>query len=307
MEKSRESGKLFEDEKNNIAKVVKLIRLRSNLEQVEFTRVVGISQATLSKIENGKLEISAGQYRDLTRIYNISEYEWDHGILDSAKPVKYTEKSKSIKDSLCYLPSRFNHHCGSSVRTTIPFINYAKSALGVDVWMDFLKKKGIYKRSENYFYDYDNTLNLNFILDLLGAIGQKSTVNAQTLKNIAASASTQTPHGLLNQFFLKSIEPLDRARSLVKKANVYDVDTACSIINDTGTELDIEIKAKDHLELFPFIDTKLGDILGHYKKAFLENFIDFSGGKNHGKFLVTLTEGWKKDTNRWLYNVKALA
>lgn len=62
--------------KENFGLTIKLLRIEKNKKQIEFSNILEVEQGTVSKIENGQLELSAAQLYMLLDHFKMSANEF---------------------------------------------------------------------------------------------------------------------------------------------------------------------------------------------------------------------------------------
>lgn len=290
---------LLSKEMENIKRMVKLLRFESGLDQINFSKLMGCTQGTLSKIESGILEISAIQYRHLSKVFNISELEWDLGIRDSGEKIGKVTFLDPKLASRFRIPIRYSFNCANSARFCIPLINYFKEEFGEDALLDFLISKGFNRKSLLYFYDYNHLINLNFILDLAKQIKANKDFSNETLEEITSICSEPFAHGVLaNEYTHKNGKAL--LKKLVRHMPAYDKNLIFEL-EEKGEVLELVVKPREHIESFKFINKSLGDFLGQYYLSFFSSFAKF-GGKGP-QYQVEPIERYQDGKERWVFAI----
>lgn len=306
IKKTRIRAQLTPTEREKTGRILKLVRLKAGMQQAEFASQVGLSQAAISMIESGKREISAGLYRDIKKEFNISELEWDLGVLDNGNPVQYVEELDKNITEMYGVPKKYSYQCGSNVRTCLPLVDSFKKIYGAPKWKDFLKTRGFKFDGQVYFYNFDHPININFAFDLISEIQKKVELNNEGINRITQNFSQVKSHGTLSKNYLSKSDPIERLESLVQNATKYDINTNY-ILADMNKNKDVTIfvKPNPHLHTFSTIRDDFYSFLGHYKKGILENFSQLNNSEY--KVEVDLVEDWSKKNNRWIYTVRHLA
>lgn len=299
----RPEGKLTEVEKINHGRLFKLLRMNLGLGQSEFANYLDIKQGTVSKIERGQLEISTGLYIDLTKEFQITDLEWDLGVIDKKQAVRLRHYISEEASTIYGVPHRYSFHCGSSVRTNAPLIKAFKRIYGPDKFRDFLKAKGFKADGESYFYNYANTINANFSLDLFHAILRKTHDRNLCLQNLAIAAMAKSSHGVLASGYSKKESAISLIKTLVKNTKLYDVNTKYQLEGnaDTGKWI-LKISPRDHLDRFKIYDPNYGDILGNYKHYYFHQFLKLN--QTHSEVDIQLIQGLENHSKFWEYHIQ---
>ena len=59
---------------------VKILRKKLNMNQIEFATSIGITQGTLSGIENGNVKVTNGNIISICKVHNVSKIWLEDGI-----------------------------------------------------------------------------------------------------------------------------------------------------------------------------------------------------------------------------------
>lgn len=223
-------------------KIIRAVRKYYGITQDELTNILGIPQPTLSKIETGVSELGALHWSQFCQRYNVdySSLLTGYAELDIKSPALDSERSAGDFK----IPTRYSHLKGSSVRTAIPFINYAKEMFGEKYIFDFIRKLGF---SLDYFTILNNPLNINFVYDLSDAMMNKGSL---PVKDVASLPENKKMHGILERGYYKSKDGKEFVSRLIKTVKRYEVNFQYDILEETDDELTVSIKPNEHMKEF---------------------------------------------------------
>lgn len=166
------------DNQSNL--IIKALRKYYGSTQAEFANFLGVSQGALSKIEAGKLEVSAFQWISICENYKINPSALVSGVINTDK-VKASESAQRKYFRSFKVPKRYSNYAESTVRTAYPFIKFMQEKLGNNAFKEFLKLKGF---EQEYFVVLDNPVNLLFINDIVEALIEKNVLNRNNLNEL---------------------------------------------------------------------------------------------------------------------------
>ena len=142
-----------------LAQVVRTARKSRGLSQVDVKKALGISQAQISKIENGSAVFDAVEWMHFCDITGIPMDSIRKGYIDRGHRVRVM---KDRDDGLFKVPDRYRFNRGSSCRIISVYNQFLANALGqakLDQWFHYLKI------DPDFFFDFDHVLNLQIIND----------------------------------------------------------------------------------------------------------------------------------------------
>lgn len=247
-------------------KIIRAVRKYYGVTQDELTNILGIPQPTLSKIETGVSELGALHWSQFCQRYNVdySSLLTGYAELDIKSPALDSEKTAGDFK----IPTRYSHLKGSSVRTAIPFINYAKEMFGEKYINDFIRKLGF---SPDYFTILNNPLNINFVYDLSDAMMSKGSL---PVKDVAGLADNKKMHGTLERGYYKSKDGKEFVSRLLKTVKRYEVNFQYDILEETDDELTVSIKPNEHMkEFMSESNKKIEKILKSYRPHIIQSAV----------------------------------
>lgn len=160
--------------------IIKALRKYYGSTQVEFSDFLGVSQGALSKIEAGKLEISALQWITICDQYKINPDSLFTGVVnaDSSKSdqISVNKNFRAFK-----VPQKYSLYAESTIRTVYPFIKFLETKVGKKKTNDFLISLGM---KPEYFVVLDNPINLVFINDVVTMLIEKNYLSAKNLAEL---------------------------------------------------------------------------------------------------------------------------
>lgn len=162
--------------------IIKALRKYYGSTQSEFADFLGVSQGALSKIEAGKLEVSAFQWITICDKYQINPSALISGVINTDK-VKVSEASRRKYFRSFKVPKKYSTYAESTVRTAYPFIKFMEAKLGAKAVKEFLALKGF---EQEYFVILDNPVNLLFINDIVQALVDRNVLNQNNLSELFA-------------------------------------------------------------------------------------------------------------------------
>jgi transcriptional regulator with XRE-family HTH domain len=195
-----------------IAQVWRAGRLLSGKTQKELSRILGLSQASISKYESMLLEPSASDWYRFCEFAGLDAHKTlELGYIDGKKKFKHRLHSNSAFS----LPMRYRGDFYLKVRELIPFKDFIIEKLGNEFWLDFLKNHGI---PSDIFLIYDFQISLNFLLDL-----RKDTQKHgfDLLDGALGQVRKDHSHGVLQYEYLKKKSGVDLLKAVMDSQAYY--------------------------------------------------------------------------------------
>lgn len=140
------------DRENHTGLILKAIRLYYDYNQSDFANILGVSQATLSKIEAHRIGISADQWINLCIKFKIDPHCLMTGTIQALP--------RNIDHNGFHLPEIYSNNTIASVRYILPFIKVIKNSLGEKYYLKLLKDNNL---NAPYFCVLSNQINSDLI------------------------------------------------------------------------------------------------------------------------------------------------
>lgn len=147
-------------ELETIARLWKVGRLLAGKTQVELSKVLGISQSSISKYESMALEPSASDWYQFCQFVGIDAHKTlSLGYIDGKKKFKH----RLFSESLIKIPMQYRRDFLLKIRELVPFRQCFINDLGTERWKNFLEEHNI---DDDMFYIYDFQVSFNLFLDM---------------------------------------------------------------------------------------------------------------------------------------------
>lgn len=254
-----------------MSNLIRASRKQLGLSQTEACEILELSQGALSKVENGRLTISAAQWYKYCDETGLSLDSVWNGYVDFKKTVLLGPLSTSTGYKT---PARYAFDAGSTIRTVRPFLDYLEKMVGEKTKTKFLENLGF---DLDFFICLDNHVNLNLILDITQFLAEKGKLNLSDLGEIAKSVSSPHMHGRVGERYHYISDPLNLLSDLISNAPLYECNFHYQISNRTSSQLDISVIPNAHIEKFKNHPSYQNQFLCHYRKEYFKHFTTFSG------------------------------
>jgi len=254
----------MDEETSTLGRLMKAARKFKKFNQADVAKAIGCSQSALSKMEHNLLVPSAPQWFLFSRFTGIPPESLEKGIIDRKVKVKFnsTEVSLGFK-----IPKKYRQYRSMKVRELHPFITFLEKK-GKNKKEAFFQHMGL---EEEFFLDFDNLVNFQFLLDVIQFFIQENLSSESTILEISQEQGPIYWNRYLN--FWKECH------------TTFDLLTAYSSVQPYF-QMDFQLKVEEHGELtvgyFPeyhlkYLEESVNsdqlDFLNRYRARTLENLI----------------------------------
>jgi transcriptional regulator with XRE-family HTH domain len=227
---------------NNAGKILRAIRKYYGINQIPFSEELGVRQATLSRIESGKLELSAHQWVSIVDKYDLDARCLTSGKIEQLEPIKINVHNNDQYGNF-RISNKYMHLRGSTVRTVYPFIKFMENKIGYNATEEFLKSLNV---DPDYFVIQNLPINIKIIEDIFDFLEKRSLISVKKYKEILEIVKPSDAHS----YFLKSIgetgDPDNNFKKLTKFVGQhYEINSKYIFEGDKGCF----IKARDNSHL----------------------------------------------------------
>lgn len=179
--------------------ILRAIRLYYNYTQSDFAAILGVSQASLSKLEAHQVGLSADQWIGLCMKFSLDPHCLTTGIIQAIP--------RNINGSGYRLPKIYSANHMATVRYIYPLIKLMKKILGESYYEKFLKDNKI---DSSYFTILSNPINANIIQLFFLDLYKHRNLNNDIFNELLALLSHEENYPAL-------IKNLDRNLSIEEK------------------------------------------------------------------------------------------
>ncbi len=229
---------MFNEER--FAQIIHASRKRLGLTQKKVSELTGITQGTLSKIENYEISVSARNWFLLSQALDIPHHSAYCGFIDRGLKAK---KIKTTSKNIFKMPTKYRKNACSTVKDLMPFILFVQKKYGADSFKDFLKEVSV---PEYFFIDLNNKINFLFAYDLL--IHFCGNITDELLNSVARCSTMKEAHGTLIDIYKKKHMSLGKLKAYIKRADFYESCTDYSIVEKGNEKLIIELDLSEYLQ-----------------------------------------------------------
>ncbi len=254
----------------NTGDILKAIRKKFSVSQSYVCHILQISQSKISKIESGiDLKIEARKWIELCRHFNIEPDSIVNGYIEFKNSKDITlNNSGNVGDFS--VPERYKYLAGSTVRTTIPFVNMLCESKGGGYATGYLESKGI---SSDYFCILENPININFTSDIVEEIGLGLNDLDMYFKKdkIKKVISQKELHGIFWKDYEEENKLQNRISRLVSNVGKYETNFKYTIVEYQKSKVTLSIQKNEHLSEF-YISKNVLEFFENYRMNYLKNF-----------------------------------
>jgi transcriptional regulator with XRE-family HTH domain len=260
---------LFERESlDKFSRVLRAGRKLKNLSQVDMAKELGVSQGQISKIEKAQMVPSAPAWFRICEILELPVHSGAVGYIDTQKVAVVLEK---ISAQPFKIPEKYSYLTGSMSRTAQPMLQYFTSCFGADKTNAFLKQLKI---DPDFFTVLDQSLNINFNLDLARMLINKGKITPDNVSALRRHIGKSMIHGALAGKFEQSKDAVSLLRTLSANMVKYDANWKYEFNFEKKNLINIEAIPREHLSDFSYEDDNLGAFVQQYQKTMFEQFLN---------------------------------
>ncbi|HLE12421.1 MAG: hypothetical protein A2504_01425 [Bdellovibrionales bacterium RIFOXYD12_FULL_39_22] len=251
-----------------VARMVRCARKLSGLTQKEVCSNLRISQSYLSKIENGINVPSVVFWAEFCQLTGVNMDSVINGYLDD---MTFSQVESGRISSGIEIPQRYSYLRSMKIRGLNTLIFFAKNLMGNDGFEKTVTEMGI---DPDYFCNYDNQLNINFLTDFLQKIKKSATEASVDTNNIFALVKQESIHGNFAKKLFSDNDPISLIKRLVRNAKKYESNFSYEILDESKNKLVFSLTPEGHLAEFKKNFSDNEDVfLSYLSKDYLNSFI----------------------------------
>ena len=271
---------------NNTGKILRALRKYYALSQIDFAKHIDVNQSTLSRIEKGRLELTALQWVNLVEKYHLDARCLTSGKIELLELRKINLRKEDQVGGFKKLPLKYNVLRGSTVRCAYPLLQYMENHLGEEKKNEFLKSL---KLDPDYFTIQNLPLNIMVIHDIFKELEARRLLTKKNYLNIFNDVSISDTHS----YFIQSLKATTKYDVAFKKltnfvANHYEINTDYEFVGDKSCY--IRAKSQRFLNKFNF-DENFEVFRSLYNLSHFNKLAPIFSS-DHNFELKTNKEGW---------------
>lgn len=266
--------------------IIKALRKYYGATQVEFSDFLNVSQGALSKIEAGKLEVSAHQWITICDKYKINPTALMSGVINT-KGLQAEETATRKYFRSFKVPKKYSLYAESTVRTVYPFIKFMESKLGKNKTVEFLKTLGF---QQEYFVILENPINLVFINDLTSYLMKEGYLNQNNLSELFRFF----PVNEIHSYVLEDVKFASNIQTALVKfvssiSEHYERNTMYEFVGDKNSF--IQARDNDHVKEFD-LNSEFNSFRRMYNAKYFENLCSQFRLENIALTAKKVNNGW---------------
>jgi transcriptional regulator with XRE-family HTH domain len=251
------------------SRIMRTSRKAKGWTQVEFSKMLGVSQSALSKLESGILIPSVHQWFEFCGFAEIPADSHISGYLDRLQEIQFQHKIEveNFKVKKDYLVD-----AGSSARSMAPLIQWLYSSMGESKARKLIKEMGV---DADYFVDLSHPINFRFFADLMDVLKKKGLIKKQGLSGMTQFASEKGAHGSLFNNYQNAGDVENLMKVVFSKSAFYECNFDYAIEHSGSDKVEFSVTPREHLVKnrnlkFDEISDQLIDYRTGYFKSVLE-------------------------------------
>ena len=248
----------------NTGQIIRAVRKYNGFNQVDFARIIGVSQSSLSRLESGEASIELETWGRICSLFAIDYLAYKTGKLE------LKTKLNNVTDLKMYggfkIPKRYSYLQGSTVRAALPFINLLPKK--GDIQKNYMKSLGF---DPDYFSILEAPLNINFLNDIILEIRKRYRLQKldQSNKKILKAFNDHDIHGHFTQRYYRSKNVHSQFNLFLKNSKFYELDFEWRNLDSEPNSTKFIFKKASHFNEFK-LSPELNDFHWNYRKIFVE-------------------------------------
>lgn len=283
--------------KMNVGHILKAGRHSCSLSQMELSTALDMNQSVLSRLESGDLTLGAAEWMAFCEITGISPHSLTLGYIDRNRNATLQPRWNSAFQ----VPARYSDDRGTNVRAIVPFLSFLRTKLGYLHFSQFLSDLGV---DPAFFVDYDNRINMNFCLDLLGSMAEHGYLTDSCLEEIAHLNRNPNIHGLVHHAYDKAANPLEVIKTFVQRHRKYSCDYSIKMFWESKEEVTVSMTPNPYLSKYEGVR---GDAIPSKICSYITLFLNELAHYRHNRpidVLETSCRHKEKECVRCLYRIR---
>lgn len=244
----------------------KAARKYRGLTQIETSKHLNIQQSTLSKIENGLLSPDVAQWYFFCQLTQIPFESLSYGFVDGRTPISL---KTGVREGEFKIPKKFSTLRADSVRNLVPLLRFFIARAGMPELSKLLEHM---KLDPLFFVIFENSLNINFRIELISHMVKAGILSEQNLKKIFGPSPVCRSAIFSHSDFSSSSESL--LGYYVTNQKYFQADFRYRIEDITPRHTELSVTPEAHLWKFPYrSDSHLGKLQCLYQTEQLKSFM----------------------------------
>ena len=282
----------YEDLLNITAGIVETARRNAGMTQKELANSLGVIQSTISRIEKGILSPTLFHWMEMCEILKIPQDAISVGYLDHATVTKVKSDPKEGGHNI---PKKYRDLRCFKVRQILPLINYVRAEYGDKAYIEVLKTIGM---KPTFFINLDNQVNIAFVQDLIGLLGNNQKVNKKAARSILKYAAERSSHGVLSTLYNNASNQMDLMDRYFKNISKYQRAFNFEIKEVKGNQIFFRASPTDLIKpTILSIGTETENFLWDFYTTYLQNFSLYDYKNKLGKAREVQIESTERDSN----------
>lgn len=245
----------------NLGVLIRIIRKSHDLTQVGLSEILRCSQSSISKYEDGILEMSAMELIRLCSTLKVPYEVFERCFIDEQIAADSLPRRSTYKIKL---PRQYMESCYYNMRALKPLMNYIGQEYGQETLTKYLQEELSFDPGS--LYVMDTQCNDKFVKDVL----KKFSVNKRDFsKYLNEKLCSFDNHGDLHLFYERSSDAFETYKRFVKKYPLYDCAVEASLLKEEDNYLDIGIRTKR--------EHSLNELFDEYYLQYLQGLGQYAG------------------------------
>lgn len=202
--------------------IIRVLRKYYGISQVRLAKTLGVGQGTISKIESGRLELSAHQWVTLCTLYKIDPTAIVTGRVEALENLAI-DPYQNLMPLDFKMPERYKRLMGSTVRTVFPFLEFVRVKFGSEKLSSLLEKLDV---DPDYFVVQNLPINIKIIEDIFEILSSSGKLTVKNVPELLNNVPASEVHCYALESISKRTSPKNRMKAFIKSIpKLYEVNT----------------------------------------------------------------------------------
>lgn len=248
---------------------ISTLRKIAGITQIEMAKMLGLEQASISRIESGVQWLSPAQLVKLCSHFGVSAEAMFSGKIN-------TDEVALRFGQATVLPERYTTLEFTKVRELLPLIAFARKQKGDRFIDSFLEETQI---SRVLMMSPSHSVGINCYLDVVGHLVKGGVLHAKAMTELGHLTNQPEMHSFLDEIYGAHEGAMNLMRSRIANAHHYDGNFIYKLSRAQDELIEVKVRPEKHMAGISYRGGVLKDTICRIRKESLRLFPEYSGLK----------------------------